>query len=121
MSKLADALRAIWVINTWSLLRQFGEKGRDIAVSFHGYKARPYRPAATEVWSPSMRYDPKAIWGYDSKIKTFSGTRSVSLLTAKVWAGKTYGIERWAPCPMIRNSYVPADVVERARKAVGVK
>lgn len=117
MSKFGDQLRGIGIHNTHDLLIEFGEKGRDVAVSYTSAEGRMVRASGTSVFSPTFKTDPTAGW-YNYGNKTFVGLRSESLEVTKKWASEKYGIEEWKPCPLIRGDYIPVYVFEAAKKAV---
>ena len=108
------ALRATGVINTHDLLKRFGDKGRDVAVSYYVRDARGVMPSSSKVWSPTFKTDPQAHWT-DYGSKAFSGNRAESFPLAKAWASERYGIKEWAP---FGGDHVPAEVLARAREAV---
>ncbi len=110
-AEFAARLRAGGIINTWDLLQKFGGPigETDLAVS--------YRP------KPSGRmgiceFNKTCVWSSRRHIQAvFTGRRSVSFTAALDWAKKRYGITNWTPCPTSagRGTYVPKDVVARAR------
>lgn len=111
MSRLTETLRASRVFNTWDLLRRFGDKGKDIAVSYS--TGSTVGVHGTKVFSPSHETCPGAPW-YDYNTKRFTGKRTESLEPALAWAQETYGISEWVVCPFDRYAMVPAYVRERA-------
>lgn len=117
MSKLADALREQFkIFNTHGLLSKFGDKDRDIAVSYTAPDQRSVMANGSAVWSPSFKTDPQSAW-YDHGKRTFVGNRAESMPRALKWATETYGITDWAPCPF-GGAKVPKYVLDRAKAAV---
>jgi hypothetical protein len=114
VSALGEALRAHNVFNTHGLLSQFGDKGRDVAVSYSP-ASRGLRCGTngTSVWSPSFQTDQTSAW-YNYKKKHFVGKRTASFEKAKAWATENYGISEWAVCPLT-GDHIPRYVLDRAK------
>jgi hypothetical protein len=120
MSRTSDLFASLMRIhNTHGLLVRFGDPGKtDLCVMFSGYdRFRIGSIRGSTVWSPSHKVDPKGAW-YDRGAKSFPGKRDQTLPLAIEWAGKKYGLGYssgdWKPCPIIRNSYIPSEVYEKA-------
>jgi len=111
-------LAAVGVINTWDLLRRFGDSLKDVAISYHPGGGRSVVPSRSQVWSPTFKTDPLGHWA-DYGCKAFSGRRAVSMPVARSWATEQYGIKEWVAWK--DGDLVPAEVMVRARAAVGVR
>jgi hypothetical protein len=115
MSKLAEQLRAIKIVNLWDLVSRFGKKGADdVFIVFHrGGRAMADR---SNVVSPSHKTDLKAHWS-DNGSMSFTGPVKLSQTQAIEWASKHYGIEKWVSCPFSpRTDKIPKTVMDRALK-----
>lgn len=115
MSKLGDQLRAHGVHNTHELLKRFGDRGPDIAIDYTPYEARAIRFCGTRVWSPSFKTDPHSHWS-DHGTKFFGGGRAASWPLALKWAEEKCGVNCWGNCPLLRGTWVPKYVLDRAKK-----
>lgn len=113
---LKEHLYRCGVHNTHALLRQFGDSGRDIAIS---YQRAPYGRMGfatcneTRVWSPSFKTELNGPY-YNHGAKTFIGNKADSMPLALAWAAEKYGIAEWASDPLNVNVKVPAYVRQRA-------
>lgn len=117
MSKLSEGLRAMGIFNTHELLKRFGVKGKDVAVSYCPPLPRMVQAARSYVYSPSHKTDEQAGW-YDYGRKAFIGKQAESMPRALAWASELYEIDEWAPDPTSRGSKVPKYVADAARAAV---
>lgn len=117
MSKLAEQLMAHRIHNDHNLLRQFGDIGKNIAVSYRpGQEGRMgvAHCNKTVVHSPSFKTDPKSHWS-DYGCMSFTGNRSESMPKALAWATETYGITEWVPSPF-GGSKLPKSVLDKAKE-----
>lgn len=118
MSLLSEKLRTHRIINVFDLLSRFGEKGKDICVT---YSPRPSGRMGicgcnkSSVYSTSHKTDPHASWN-DNGCKVFVGKRSESLPAAIQWATEKYGITEWVNNPCYGGGKVPAYVVQKAKQ-----
>lgn len=113
MSRLADQLHAVNVVNTWDLLMKYGTKTNAIAVSYCPGYIRGDIPH-TRVWSPHFKTDKLASWREQGK-KHFYGNRATTFEQALNWASIEYGVTEWVTCPMDRSTKIPKCVLFKAR------
>lgn len=106
---LIAALREGGIINAHDILKRFGTKGTDVAISYTPSGGMDY--AHTSVFSPSHQTDPEAGLRRGHH-KTFSGKRDVSFPEAKAWATEKYGITEWET---FADYTVPTYVMDAAR------
>ena len=118
MSKISDTLRLHQVYNTHDILKKFGEKGKNVSVSYSPVPSGRMGMCEcdhTSVYSPSFQTDPKAHWK-NQGCKTFVGNRARSFSEALAWASTTYGIQEWASCPTDGRTRIPKDVLDRVKE-----
>lgn len=107
MSKLAEELRDhLKIFNPYGLIKRFGEKGKDICISYGNHSSK--------VWSPSHKVHPEGHFSANGA-KEFFGNRSTSLTEAKSWALTHYGVSDWVPMPGMRGDYIPKEALDRAK------
>ena len=110
---IKDKLATMNIINTWDILMRFGQKGKDVAVT---YTRRADGRGGwgdvnkSQVFSPSHETDHKSHFS-DYGSKSFVGDKAKSMPLALAWAGKTYGVTEWVTCPTCRNTKIPRYVL----------
>jgi hypothetical protein len=127
MSKLADALRAAGIHNTWHLVG----RGRPY-LSFTPYQGRGGGGDWWQVVVPGRKTDPNAHWmqhgnktftvfRYSEAGKTRAENKAAALTAAKAWVEERFGIssDAWVPSPFGAGEYVPRDLLEARKAEIG--
>lgn len=137
LSKAEQALRAIGIINTWDVVKRYGEahpeheRGHDVVLCrrLDTSRKRGGQAGAWQVCRPGYKTNPSGHWT-DHGHKTFGvygrSVHTEALQQAREWATERYGDQQWERLPGIRHDLFPAPVVawvkaqqRAARKAGG--
>jgi hypothetical protein len=116
MSKSAEALRALGIVNPHEAIKYAAARGVGPGVYIH-YRASDAQARIWSAWQvlrPGFRTDPRDLATMNRQQKTISvhGDRAAKLEEAKQWAGSRYGITEWDTIPGLPGEVFPKAIAD---------